>query len=59
MLHEHTSVYLVDGAWSAVAGRRRRTYQLNDRGRTALAEERATWWGFSHAVGSVLGQPAS
>jgi len=50
---------LVDGVWSEVAGRRRRTYRLNDRGRAALAEERATWRGFSHAVGSVLGQPAS
>ena len=50
---------LVDGVWSEVAGRRRRTYQLTDRGRAALAAERSTWRGFAHAVGSVLGQPAS
>src|SRR5260221_9614205 len=50
---------LVHGAWSEVAGRRRRTYRLTDRGRTALAEERATWRGFAQAIGSVLGQPAS
>ena len=50
---------LVDGVWSEVAGRRRCTYHLNERGRAALAAERATWRGFSRAVGSVLGQPAS
>lgn len=52
-------VGLVDSVWSEVAGRRRRTYQLNDRGRAALAEGRATWRGFSHAVGAVLGLSAS
>jgi PadR family transcriptional regulator PadR len=49
---------LVHGAWSEVAGRRRRTYRLNARGRAALAAERATWRGFAQAVGSVLGQSA-
>ncbi len=50
---------LVDGVWLEVAGRRRRTYKLNDRGRAALAAERSTWRGFAHAVGSMLGHPAS
>jgi PadR family transcriptional regulator len=50
---------LVEGAWSEVGGRRRRTYRLTDRGRLALVEERTTWRGFAQAVGSVLGQPAS
>ncbi len=49
---------LLDGAWSEVSGRRRRTYRLNRKGRAALASERATWRGFAQAVGSVLGQPA-
>ncbi len=48
---------LVAGTWSEVAGRRRRTYRLTDRGHTALADERASWQGFALAVGSVLGQP--
>ena len=50
---------LVEGVWSEVAGRRRRTYQLTDRGRGTLAQERTTWRGFAQAVGSVLGQPAT
>lgn len=50
---------LVEGAWSEVAGRRRRTYRLTDRGRAALAEERDTWGIFSHAMGTVLGRSAT
>jgi DNA-binding PadR family transcriptional regulator len=50
---------LVEGVWSEVGGRRRRTYHLTDRGRAALAEERSAWRGFARVVGSVLGQPAS
>jgi len=49
---------VVEGVWSEVHGRRRRTYQLTERGRAALADERTTWSGFARAVGSVLGQPA-
>lgn len=49
---------LVEGTWSEVAGRRRRTYWLTDRGHATLAEERASWRGFAHAVGSVLGRSA-
>jgi DNA-binding PadR family transcriptional regulator len=58
-LHRLELAGLVEGSWSEVAGRRRRTYQLTDRGRAALAAERTTWQGFAQAVGSVLGQPAS
>ena len=50
---------LVEGTWSEGAGRRRRTYRLTERGRAALAEERATWGSFAHAVGAVLGSAAS
>ncbi len=57
-LHRLELAGLVEGVWSEVAGRRRRTYRLTDRGRTALAEERATWRGFAYAVRSVLGEPA-
>lgn len=48
---------LVEGSWSEVGGRRRRTYRLTDRGRGALAEQRTSWRGFAHAVGSILGRP--
>jgi DNA-binding PadR family transcriptional regulator len=46
---------LIEGSWSEVGGRRRRTYRLTDRGSAALREERVTWQMFSSAVGSVLG----
>ncbi len=41
--------------WSVVQGRRRRTYRLTDRGRSALGEQRQSWESFSAAVGMVLG----
>ena len=46
---------LIEGTWSEVGGRRRRTYRLTDRGLAALTEERATWQRFASAVGFVLG----
>jgi DNA-binding PadR family transcriptional regulator len=46
---------LVEGTWSEVGGRGRRSYQLTEKGRAALAEERSQWRGFSEAIGSVLG----
>jgi DNA-binding PadR family transcriptional regulator len=45
----------IEGSWSEVGGRRRRTYRLTDRGASALRSERVTWRMFSSAVGSVLG----
>ena len=48
---------LVEGTWSEVAGRRRRTSRLTGRGRATLAEERAAWRSFAGAVGAVLGRP--
>lgn len=40
--------------WSTVNGRERRTYQLTDSGRRALAGERAGWREFSTTVGRFL-----
>lgn len=45
--------YLASG-WSAVQGRRRRTYTLTNRGAAALGEHRRAWQEFSGAVGRVL-----
>ena len=45
---------LLASDWQEVAGRRRRTYRLTERGSAALREERSAWEGFSSAVGSVL-----
>ena len=48
----------IEGVWSEVSGRRRRSYRLTGRGRAALADERASWQGFSTAVGALLGASA-
>ncbi|NRQ37348.1 PadR family transcriptional regulator [Nonomuraea sp. NN258] len=45
----------VAGAWSVVGGRKRRTYELTQAGRRALANERDTWKRFGDIVEVVLG----
>ncbi|MQA25590.1 MAG: PadR family transcriptional regulator [Micromonosporaceae bacterium] len=47
---------LVRSGWSTVAGRRRRTYELTDAGRRALASQRTAWEAFSAAVSALLGR---
>ncbi|WBB65051.1 helix-turn-helix transcriptional regulator [Micromonospora sp. WMMD812] len=44
----------VVSTWSTVSGRERRTYELTDAGRRALAGERAGWREFSSTVGRFL-----
>ncbi|MER7457155.1 helix-turn-helix transcriptional regulator [Micromonospora sp. NPDC126480] len=44
----------VASTWSTVNGRERRTYQLTDAGRRALAGERSGWRSFSTTVGRFL-----
>jgi PadR family transcriptional regulator, regulatory protein PadR len=41
---------LLASSWSTVEGRRRRTYRLTRRGRSALATERRDWELFARAV---------
>ncbi|TWE30115.1 PadR family transcriptional regulator [Prauserella muralis] len=45
----------IDGVWSVVGGRKRRTYTLSRAGRRELAARRSEWIRFSGVVGSVLG----
>lgn len=45
----------VEGSWSTVGGRKRRTYVLTAAGRQALQAERADWLRFSGTIGRVLG----
>jgi PadR family transcriptional regulator PadR len=56
-LHRLERAGLLRATWSAVGGRRRRTYTLTSTGRRALAAERATWQSFATAVSALL-QPA-
>lgn len=46
----------LSGSWSAVGGRRRRTYRLTRAGRAALAAQRAEWVEFSTVVSRLLGR---
>src|SRR6266571_1299352 len=48
---------LVQGAWSATGGRRRRVYELTPAGQRTLAAERGTWREFSAAVTALLAPP--
>lgn len=45
----------IDGAWSTVGGRKRRTYTLSRAGRKELSTRRADWIRLSGVIGSVLG----
>jgi DNA-binding PadR family transcriptional regulator len=45
---------LIAGTWTTVAGRRRREYQLTDRGRRALSDERGVWREFVATIGAAL-----
>jgi len=48
------SAGLVEGTWSVVSGRRRRTYALTAAGRRRLSGDRAAWRDFVSAVTSIL-----
>ncbi|GAA2694256.1 MULTISPECIES: PadR family transcriptional regulator [Actinosynnema] len=48
---------LVASEWSTVGGRQRRTYHLTERGRLALAAERAEWRRFAATIEGVLSPP--
>lgn len=54
-LHRLERAGLVKSKWSTVSGRRRRTYELTERGRRRLGQERQSWRQFSRAVSSLLG----
>lgn len=54
-LHRLASSGLLEAEWSEVNGRRRKTYELTRRGRSALKEERVSWDEFVGAVRGVVG----
>jgi PadR family transcriptional regulator, regulatory protein PadR len=53
-LHRLEAAGLIEGDWSAVAGRRRRAYRLTAKGRRALGREREDWRRFQAVVGAAL-----
>jgi PadR family transcriptional regulator PadR len=54
-LHRLEAAGAIAAEWSTASGRRRKTYQLTEAGRSALGEQRRSWEEFSTAVGHVLG----
>lgn len=53
-LHRLERAGLIDGAWSIVDGRRRRTYRLTPNGRRRLHADRADWREFAAAITNLL-----
>jgi PadR family transcriptional regulator, regulatory protein PadR len=53
-LHRLEEAGLIAGTWSAVEGRRRRSYRLTAAGRRHLAGERNNWLEFAAAVTSLV-----
>lgn len=54
-LHRLERAGLLRATWSTAEGRRRKTYALTRKGRTALDRRRAEWQAYTRAVGAVLG----
>jgi DNA-binding PadR family transcriptional regulator len=54
-LHRLERGGLIEGSWSVVDGRRRRTYALTTAGRTALTGARESWRQFAVTISSALG----
>ena len=57
-LHRLEKAGHLTSEWSVVQGRRRRTYRLTGKGRSALGEQKESWARFAAAVGMVLGGAA-
>ena len=55
LLHSLERAGFVSSDWSAVSGRRRRTYHLTRAGRAELASQRTEWGRFRAAVDAVIG----
>src|SRR5260370_42373461 len=58
-LHRLARAGLIRSKWSTVSGRRRRTYELTERGRRRLTQERQSWKQFSRAGSNLLGRAAA
>jgi DNA-binding PadR family transcriptional regulator len=53
-LHRLEHAGLIDGSWSTVDGRRRRTYRLTADGSRLLHADRSNWHGFAAAITALL-----
>jgi len=53
-LHRLEKAGVLSSQWGEVAGRRRRSYQLTDKGMTALSVQQAGWQQFRSAMTATL-----
>jgi PadR family transcriptional regulator, regulatory protein PadR len=58
-LHRLESDGLLSSSWTTAAGRRRRQYELTNRGQAALGRRSTEWRRFAAAVDQVLGVRAA
>ena len=56
-LHRLERAGLLTSTWTEVGGRRRRTYSLTPRGRSAASEKRQEWNSFALTIQRVVGAP--
>ena len=57
-LHRLEQAGMIKSRWAAVAGRRRRVYQLTRRGAKAFAKHESEWRRFVHTLDAILGGAA-
>lgn len=57
-LHRLEEAGLIEGSWSTVEGRRRRTYRLTADGLRRLHTDRNNWQGFAAAITALLERKA-
>ena len=56
-LHRLERAGLLSSTWTEVGGRRRRTYSVTAKGKTAANEKRQEWNSFTQMVQRVVGAP--
>jgi DNA-binding PadR family transcriptional regulator len=56
-LHRLERAGLLSSTWTEVGGRRRRTYSVTAKGKTAANEKRQEWNSFAQMVQRVVGAP--
>jgi PadR family transcriptional regulator PadR len=54
-LHRLERAGLLRSSWASEHGRKRRVYEVTDRGAAVLKDRRRDWRGFARAVDAVLG----
>lgn len=57
-LHRLEQAGMIKSRWAAVAGRRRRVYELTRRGAKAFAKHESEWRRFVHTLDAILGGAA-